>query len=75
LALTELFGWLSYFREKRRRENLSQVQLLKQELVQIGLALVGVVVLMGMLAAIAWARSEQNLQRSRQSRQDGKGHV
>jgi hypothetical protein len=55
LALIELFGWLKYFREKRRRENLSQSQLLKHELVQLGWALVGVVVLMGGLGILAWA--------------------
>jgi hypothetical protein len=54
LAFFELFGWLRYFREKRLREDLSQAELLKQERKQIALALLGIVVLFGILAALAW---------------------
>lgn len=54
MALLELFSMLRYFREKREREKLSQKELLKSELKLMGLALVGVVVLMGILAGLAW---------------------
>ena len=54
MALGELFHWLKYFREQRQRENLSQAQLLKKELKLIGLALVGVAVVMGFLFLLAW---------------------
>ncbi len=54
MALFELFGWLKYFREQRRRENLSQAQLLKKELLLVVYAILGIAVLMGFLFALAW---------------------
>jgi hypothetical protein len=54
LALSELFGWLKYFREQRHRENLSRAELLKNELVLVAFAILGVFVLMGFLFALAW---------------------
>ena len=54
LALFELFGWLKYFREQRRAENLSQGELLKKELLMIACALLGIVVLLGFLFLLAW---------------------
>jgi hypothetical protein len=53
VALLELFWSLRHFREKRKRENLSQSQLLKQELAQIALAVLATVILMGLLVALA----------------------
>jgi hypothetical protein len=54
LALSELFGWLKYFREQRRQENLTRIELFKRELVLIALAILGVFVLIGFLFALAW---------------------
>jgi hypothetical protein len=54
LALFELFGWLKYFREQRRRENLSQRELLKKELLLLAYAILGVFVVMGFLIGLAW---------------------
>lgn len=54
MALIELFHWLSYFKKKRKLENLSQKDLTKQELITLGQALVGVAVIMGSLLALAW---------------------
>ena len=54
MALVELFGWLKYFREKRLTENLSQSELLKREVKQIGLALLVIVGLVGFLGLLAW---------------------
>ena len=47
MALVELFGWLKYFREQRRRENLDQRGLLKKELKLLAYAMLGVFVVMG----------------------------
>jgi len=52
LALTALFGWLKHFREKRRRENLGQGALLKQELIQIAWAILVIVILMGFVLVL-----------------------
>jgi hypothetical protein len=54
LALFELFGWLKYFREQRRQENLTQGELLKKELLMIAYAILGIFVLFGFLFALAW---------------------
>jgi hypothetical protein len=54
LALFELFGWLKYFREQRRQENLSQRELLKKELLLLAYAILGVFVVMGFLIGLAW---------------------
>jgi hypothetical protein len=54
LALFELFGWLKYFREQRRQENLSQRELLKKELLLLVYAILGVFVVMGFLIGLAW---------------------
>ena len=54
MALLELFGWLKYFREQRRRENLSQGELLKGELLLIAYAILGILVLVGFLFALVW---------------------
>ena len=54
LVLFELFGWLKYFREQRRQENLSQAALLKKELLLIVYAILGIFVLFGFLFALAW---------------------
>jgi polyferredoxin len=54
LALFELFGWLKYFREQRRQENLSQRELLNKELLLLAYAILGVFVVMGFLIALAW---------------------
>jgi len=54
LALFELFGWLKYFRKRRRRENLSQRELLKKELRLLAYAILGVLVVMGFLIGLAW---------------------
>jgi hypothetical protein len=54
LALFELFGWLKYFRQQRRQENLSQVALLKKELLMIVYAILGIFVLFGFFFALAW---------------------
>ena len=54
MALFELFGWLKYFREQRRQENLSQGELLKNELLMIAYAILGIFVLIGFLFALAW---------------------
>jgi hypothetical protein len=53
LALFELFGWLKYFREQRRRENLSQRELLKKELRMLAYAILGVFVVTGFLIGLA----------------------
>ena len=53
MALITLFRWLTYFREKRLRENLSQRDLLKHELIQIFWAIVAIALVMGFLAALA----------------------
>jgi hypothetical protein len=54
VALVELFGWLKYFREQRRRENLDQRELLKKELKLLAYAILGVFVVMGFFFALAW---------------------
>ena len=54
MALVELFGWLKYFREQRRRENLDQRELLKKELKLLAYAILGVFVVMGFFFALAW---------------------
>jgi hypothetical protein len=54
LALFELFGWLKHFREQRRRENLSQMELLKKELLMIAYAVLGIFVLIGFVFALVW---------------------
>ena len=54
VALFELFGWLKHFREQRQRENLSQKDLLKKELILLGWAVVGVFFFMGFLFLLAW---------------------
>lgn len=54
MALFELFGWLKYFREKRRQENLSQAELLRKELFLVVSAILAIVVLIGFLFALAW---------------------
>ena len=54
MALFELFGWLKYFREQRQRENLSQGELLKKELLLIAYAILGIFVLIGFLFALVW---------------------
>ena len=54
MALFELFGWLKYFREQRRQENLSQRELLKKELLLLAYAILGVFVVMGFLIGLAW---------------------
>jgi hypothetical protein len=54
LALFELFGWLKYFREQRRQENLSQGELLKKELLLIAYAILGIFVLVGFFFALVW---------------------
>ena len=54
MALFELFGWLKYFREQRRRENLSPRGLLKKELLLLAYAILGVFVVMGFFFALAW---------------------
>ncbi len=58
--MIELIWWLKYFRAKRLRENLSQRDLLKQELIQIGWAIVGIILIMGSLVAFAlWLRGPE----------------
>ena len=54
MALFGLFGWLKYFREQRRQENLSQGELLKKELLMVAYAILGIFVLLGFLFALAW---------------------
>jgi hypothetical protein len=54
VALFELFGWLKYFREQRHRENLSQAEFLKKELLLIASAILGIVVLISFLFALIW---------------------
>jgi len=54
LALFELFGWLKHFREQRKRENLSQSQLLKKELLMLAYAILGIFVLIGFFFALVW---------------------
>ena len=54
MALFELFSLLRYFRERREQEKLSQKELLKHELKLLGLAFVGIVVLIGILGGLAW---------------------
>jgi hypothetical protein len=54
LALFELFGWLKYFREQRRQENLSQAALFKKELLLIAYAILGIFVLIAFFFALAW---------------------
>ena len=54
MALFELFGWLKHFREQRRRENLSQGELLKKELRLLAYTILGVSVVMGFLIGLAW---------------------
>ena len=54
MALFELFGWLKHFREQRRRENLSQGELLKKELRLLAYTILGVFVVMGFLIGLAW---------------------
>jgi hypothetical protein len=54
LALFELFGWLKCFRERRRRENLIQRELLKKELRLLAYAILGVFIVMGFLIGLAW---------------------
>jgi hypothetical protein len=54
LALFELFGWLKYLREQRRREKLSQRELLKKELRMLACAILGVFVVMGFFIGLAW---------------------
>jgi hypothetical protein len=54
LALFELFGWLKYFREQRRRENLSQAALLKQELALVGSAILVIAILVGLVFFLIW---------------------
>ena len=49
MALFELFGWLKYFREQRRQENLSQSALLKKELLLIAYAILGIFALIGLV--------------------------
>ena len=53
MALFELFGWLKYFREQRRQENLSQRALLKKELLLLAWAILGIFVLIGFFFALA----------------------
>jgi hypothetical protein len=53
LAILELFGWLTYFRERRLGENRSQKELFKQEIKLIALAILTILVLMGSLFAVA----------------------
>ena len=45
---------LKYFREKRQRENLSQRELLKKELIQIAWVIVAIILIMGSLIALAF---------------------
>jgi hypothetical protein len=52
LALFELFGLLKHFREKRLSERLSQ--LLKEELLLLAYAVLGVFAVMGFLFVLAW---------------------
>jgi len=54
LAHFELLGWLKYFREQRRQENLSQRGLLKKELALLAYAILGVFVVMGLLIRLVW---------------------
>jgi len=54
LALFELFGWLKYFREQRRQENLSQVELLKKELIMFGSAVLVIAILLGLVIVLIW---------------------
>ena len=54
MALFELFGWLKYFREQRRRENLSQAALLKQELIMLGSAVLVIAFLVGLVFFFIW---------------------
>lgn len=54
MALFELFGWLKYFREQRRRENLSQAALLKQELALVGSAILVIAILVGLVFFLIW---------------------
>ena len=49
----ELIPLLRYFREKRLAENLSQAELLKQELKLIAWAILTIVLLLGFLIALA----------------------
>lgn len=49
MALFELFGWLKYFQEKRAEQKLSQLDLLKQELLQIAMALLVIVLGVGLV--------------------------
>jgi hypothetical protein len=54
LALFELFGWLKYFREQRRQENLSQAELLKKELIMLGSAIFVIALLIGLVFLLIW---------------------
>ena len=53
LALIELFRWLKYFRVKRLNENLSQRDLLRQELRLIFWAIIAIGLILGLLIALA----------------------
>ncbi len=53
LALIELFRWLKYFRAKRLNENLSQRDLLRQELKLIFWAIIAIGLILGFLIALA----------------------
>ena len=54
MSLVSLFGWLKYFREKRRAENLSQRELAKREAIMLGWAVAVIVVLGGAALGLAW---------------------
>ncbi|HYL86643.1 MAG TPA: hypothetical protein VE263_20630 [Candidatus Angelobacter sp.] len=53
MALFELFYWLRYFRQQRQEQNLSQWELLKQELKMIGLAFLTIALLIGLVMLAA----------------------
>jgi hypothetical protein len=53
LALIELFRWLKYFHAKRLNENLSQRDLLRQELKLIFWAIIAIGLILGFLIAVA----------------------
>jgi len=52
-SLIELFRWLKYFRVKRLNENLSQRDLLRQELRLIFWAIIAIGLILGLLIALA----------------------
>ena len=52
MAIFKLFAWLKYFRKKRRMENLSQIDLFKQELTLLIAALVTIAIIVAVVVAL-----------------------